>query len=98
MRIEPVHRSQSKGRRSPMKRHALLICTIAFLVNTSALAANEFRLNKDGVGPIVIVAEVSVQGRDAQLKASARNDSGQPLRFAKFCVTAEGRTKGCDFE
>jgi hypothetical protein len=59
---------------------------------------NEFRLTKDGVGPLVLVTEVVVNGRDAQLKASARNDSGQPIRYAKFCVVAEGRTKGCDFE
>mgnify|MGYP001493655421 CR=1 FL=1 len=34
----------------------------------------------------------------AELTASARNDSGQPILYAKFSVQAGRRAKGCDFE
>ena len=34
----------------------------------------------------------------AELTASARNDSGQPIRYAQFCVQAARRMKGCDFQ
>jgi hypothetical protein len=74
-----------------------LTCSGALDLSLAA-ASNEFRLTKDGVGPIVIVTDIKITGKEALLKASARNDSGQPIRFAKFCVAAEGRTKGCDFE
>jgi hypothetical protein len=74
---------------------ALFICTPQSFV---MCAPTEFQLSKDGVGPVVVNVEVTINGREAQLKASARNDSGQPIRHAKFCVSAEQRTKGCDFQ
>lgn len=71
-----------------------------------ALAA-DFRLNADGVGPFVVSVHVDLRNEKdeltafprkvAELTASARNDSGHPIRYAKFCVQAARRTKGCDF-
>ena len=34
----------------------------------------------------------------AELTASARNESGQPIEQATLCVQAERRMKGCDFK
>jgi hypothetical protein len=55
-------------------------------------------LTKDGVGPIVVAPKFVVNGRDVQLIFSARNESGQPIASAKFCVQGENRQRGCDFE
>ena len=81
-----------------------------FLLSTAGAApavAGEFRLDADGVGPIVMSVQVSVRNEKdqltafprkvAELTAFARNDSGQPIRYAQFCVQAARRTQGCDF-
>lgn len=76
-------------------------------VSTAPAMAGEFRLSADGVGPIVMSVQVSVRNEKneltafprkvAELTAVARNDSGQPIRYAQFCVQAARRTQGCDF-
>jgi hypothetical protein len=60
--------------------------------------AEEHRLTKDGIGPIVISTDIDVNGKDAVLHASARNDSGQVIAYARFCIQRESEKKGCDFE
>jgi hypothetical protein len=76
-----------------------------FLTALSLCALNAFAqeytvnvLDKDGVGPIVLATTFVVKGKNAKLIALARNDSGQPIAFAKFCVQGETQTKRCDFE
>jgi hypothetical protein len=69
-----------------------------FLLEISWASPTDFLLAKDGFGPIFMTIDINVTGDMAELNASARNDSGQPIRFAKFCVAAKGRTRGCDFE
>ena len=81
---------------------------LLFTVISTPVFANEFRLSADGVGPIVISVQVNVRNakeeltafprKVAELTAFARNDSGQPIRYAQFCVQAARRTKGCDFK
>jgi hypothetical protein len=85
-----------------------LLLILLFVFDSVPATANEFRLSKDDVGPIVISMKVDVRNakeeltafphKVAELTASARNDSGQPIRYAKFCVQAARRMKGCDFK
>jgi hypothetical protein len=60
--------------------------------------AEEHRLTKDGVGPIVISTDIEMNGKEAELHASARNDSGEVIAYARFCIQRESEKKGCDFE
>jgi hypothetical protein len=60
--------------------------------------STEFRLSKDGVGPIDIAIGVDVEGRNTTLNASARNDTGVAITSARFCVQPESQEKACDFE
>ena len=70
--------------------------------------ASEFKVSAGEVGPIVISTQINVRNEKqeltafpkkvAELTAFARNDSGQPIRYARFCVQTGRRAKGCDFE
>ena len=70
--------------------------------------AYESRVSKQGVGPIAVSVKVNIRNakdrltafprKVAELTASARNDSGQRIDHARFCVQSERRMKGCDFE
>ena len=83
-----------------------LVLIIAF--RSVPAKASEFRLSADGVGPIVVSMKVNVRdakqrltafpGKIAELTAQARNESGMPIYRARFCVQAERRNKGCDFQ
>lgn len=89
-------------------RYYLLVLILLLTMNSAPAMANDFRLSADGVGPIVVSMQINVRNakeeltafprKVAELTASARNDSGQPIRYAKFCVQAARRTKGCDFQ
>jgi hypothetical protein len=69
---------------------------------------DELRLSKDTVGPIAVSVKVEIRNEKeelvafprkvAELTVSARNESGQPIQQATFCVQAERRMKGCDFK
>src|SRR5712691_3799621 len=69
---------------------------------------DELQLSKDGVGPIAVSMKVEIRNakeeltafprKVAELTASARNESGQPIQEATLCVQAERRMKGCDFK
>ena len=68
---------------------------LALLVLTGA-GAQEFQLDKDGVGPISMESHIEINGKNAEFSATARNDSGVPIQAAMFCVQAHGQ-KGCAF-
>ena len=82
---------------------------VVMLIATSIPAvATEFRLTGGEIGPIVVSMEVHIRNEKdklvaeprqiAEFTATARNESDQAIRYAKFCVQAGRRTKGCDFE
>src|SRR5262249_37739945 len=60
--------------------------------------AEEHKLSKDGVGPIVLSTTVQVDGKNAVLRVSGRNEAGESIAYVKFCIQPAGQTKGCDFE
>jgi hypothetical protein len=84
----------------------------AILLGASACStmvlAQDFRFSADGVGPITVSLRIQLRDEKeyltafprkvAELTASARNESKQPIRSASFCVQAERRMKGCDFK
>ena len=88
--------------------HSVLLLIVLASIKPISATADEFQLSKDGIGPINVSMEVHVRNAKdnltafprqvAELTASARNDSGQPIRYAKFCVQAARRMKGCDFQ
>ncbi len=88
-------------------RPVLLLILLGSIKPISA-TADDFQLSKDGIGPITVSMEVHVRNAKdnltafprqvAELTALARNDSGQAIRYAKFCVQAARRMKGCDFQ
>ena len=88
--------------------HYSLMLILLFAVHSVPAAANEFRLSADGVGPIAISMQINIRNakeeltafpqKIAELTVSGRNDSGQPIRFAKFCVQTARRARGCDFQ
>ena len=87
--------------------HSVLLLIVLASIKPISATADEFQLSKDGTGPITVAVEVHVRNEKdnltafprkvAELTATARNDSGQPIRYAKFCVQAARRMKGCDF-
>jgi len=87
---------------------SVLLLILLVSIKPIFATADEFQLTKDGIGPINVSMEVHVRNAKdnltafprqvAELTASARNDSGQPIRYAKFCVQAARRMKGCDFQ
>ena len=74
----------------------LVPLTLALLTLAGA-QATEFKLSKDGVGPIVMETNVEIKGESAEFTGTARNDSGVPIQTAMFCVQAPGQ-KGCVFK
>src|SRR2546427_11278439 len=85
-----------------------LLLILLSVLDSLASIASEFQLRKDGGGPIVISMKIDVRNEKdeltafprkvAELTLSARNDSGQEITYSKFCVQAERRMKGCDFQ
>ena len=85
-----------------------LIISLLLTIHSAPAMASEIRLDTEGAGPIVVSMQVNIREakkeltafprKVAELSVSARNDSGQPIRYAKFCVQAARRTKGCDFQ
>ena len=81
---------------------------LTLLASSLPAMATEFRLSDGQTGPIVVSMEVHVREQKeelvaypkhvAEFTATARNDSDQPIRHAKFCVQTGRRQKGCDFE
>jgi hypothetical protein len=88
-------------------RRALPMLWIVLNASVSAIAS-DFQLEKDGLGPIKVSMKIEVirerkdlndfPVRRAEITATARNESGQPIRRAKLCIQAPFRSKGCDFE
>ena len=85
-----------------------LVLILMWLADSVPAMATEFRLSRGEVGPIVVSMQVHIRNAKGELTAfprqvaeftaSARNDSQQPIRYAKFCVQTGRRAKGCDFE
>jgi hypothetical protein len=86
----------------------ILSLVLMLLANTVPATAKEFSLSDGETGPIVVSMQMHIREQKeelvaypkhvAELTATARNDSGRPIRYAKFCVQADRRQKGCDFE
>jgi hypothetical protein len=74
-----------------------LLC--AFVVSASQLQAqapaDEYTISKDGIGPFIMKTFVSVDGKVATFSGSARNDSGQSVRQAAWCVQGSRQHSGC---
>ncbi len=85
-----------------------LSLVLLIVLNALPAFASEFRLERGGVGPFVISMNIEVKNKReeltafpekmAEVTARIRNESGQPIRYARFCVQAPARTKGCDFQ
>jgi hypothetical protein len=81
-----------------MKNTEITLALLLALIIASTAFADDFRLNKDGIGPIMVSIKIDAKGSDAELNASARNESGQLITSAKLCVQIDSRAKGCDYE
>ena len=85
----------------------ILALVLVLLAGSVPAMATEFSLSDGETGPIVVSMQIHVRNEKeeltafpkqiAEFTASARNDSEQPIRYAKFCVQAARRMKGCDF-
>jgi hypothetical protein len=90
-----------------MKFRRLAAILLASIACSATVMAQDFRFMADGVGPITVSLRIRIRDEKeyltafprqvAELTASARNESGQPIRAASLCVQAERRMKGCDF-
>jgi hypothetical protein len=90
-----------------MSRLSSLLIVIFLSFHPQPTAAEEFLLADGGVGPIPVSLKIIIRNEKEELTAfprkiveitaTARNDSGQRIRYAKFCVQSERRTDGCDF-
>ena len=93
-----------------MKIRLTVWCTL-FLIpffNSAPALANDFRLSKDGVGPVIVSMKIDIVGdtkefdpfprKKAEITMTAQNESGLPIRYASLCVQAMWLTKGCDFQ
>jgi hypothetical protein len=56
-----------------------------------------YALSKDGIGPFTMRTWVDVRGKEATFTGSARNDSGQSIRQASWCVQGIHQQSGCAF-
>jgi hypothetical protein len=63
----------------------------------SACSAEDLRLSKNGVGPVSISTQISVKKGKAHIVASARNESGRPIRSARFTLRSTTRSS-CAFD
>ena len=70
--------------------------TAVVITAASLLYAEDFTLSQSGVGPLKVHTTLTYEGKGERLVATASNESGVAIPYAKFCVTAE--TKGCLFE
>jgi len=79
-------------------RQILFISVLLWVLAAPARADDEeLEFRRDGIGPIVVYANVELQGKLVRLTASARNESGVPIRHAEWCVQALTQLKGCTF-
>ncbi len=99
--------TQSDADKQRMKmRSGLLLLALGLAVNLPA-ATGDYQVSQGEVGPISISLKIDVRNakeeltafpkKIAELTASGRNDSGQAIRYAKFCVQVARHTTGCDF-
>src|SRR5262249_49904677 len=58
--------------------------------------AEDFTFTQSGIGPLRIHTTLTYEGKGERLVATASNESGIAIPYAKFCVTADA--KGCLFE
>lgn len=80
---------------------------LSLFLRPSPAVSSDFHLSMGGVGPIHISMKIQVRNdkeelaaypvKKAEVRLTAINDSGKPIRYAKFCIQAMWRSKGCDF-
>lgn len=81
-----------------MKHIALLGAVVISAIQLQAQSpTKEFTLSKNGIGPIAMTSHVRMVGTQAELTASARNDTGQAIRRAEWCVQGAKQKGGCAF-
>ena len=81
---------------------------LLLMIGSVQTCAGVSQLSKDDVGPFAVCVKVEIRNEKeelvafprkvAELTVNARNESGQPIQQATFCVQAERRMKGCDFK
>jgi hypothetical protein len=57
----------------------------------------QYTWSTDGIGPIAMRTCVQVDGKQATFTGTARNDSGQNIRRASWCVLPPKQQDGCAF-
>jgi hypothetical protein len=76
----------------------LVLLTLTAFPLRAECDAPEFTVTKDGIGPIVMSTCVELIGNSAIFSGSARNDSGQAIAHAEWCVKAASQgSSGCAF-
>jgi hypothetical protein len=64
----------------------LIALIAALLLNATAWAEDFQRYSPSGVGPVTIKSEIVKLGKSVRIHATATNNSGVPIRYARFCV------------
>jgi hypothetical protein len=75
------------------RNRALAVTTIIL----STLHAEDFRLNHLGAEPITLHTTLTYDGVGERLIATAKNESGVEIRFARICIIAAAMQKECLF-
>jgi hypothetical protein len=74
---------------------------IAGVIALSAprLQAGDFTLKHLALGPVITLhTTLTSDGKGVRLIATARNESGAPIRHARICILSAAMRKGCLFE
>ena len=72
-------------------------CLLVLLPIVPLAFAQQYNLSKDGIGPISLKLQAEGKGKKAKVTAICRNDSAQPIRWAKFCLRGPFTKSGCDW-
>lgn len=70
--------------------------TAVVVTAATLLYAEDFTFTQSGIGPLKVHTTLTYEGKGERLVATASNESGISIPYAKFCVTAD--IKGCLFE
>jgi hypothetical protein len=72
-----------------MSRHCIALIAVV-VAGVQPLLAEDFGLYGNGVGPLIISSQIEVKKKVATLHATATNNSGTPIRRARFCAVPRG--------
>jgi hypothetical protein len=78
-------------------RRLSLVLFVCIQLRAGQSPTQSFILDAPGIGPITMSSFIHIEGKDAVLEASARNDTGLAVRRADFCVRAIKQKSGCSF-